>query len=194
MNKPNPNLTQKSPTSIEAFSYDWGQEAIALGASSLVSAVWEVDPDSTITLDSVSELAGSIPLYISELYGASGSLAGATLILNVAGAGLQTLTMPTGSSAYADSTHLLAGINAQWPGIASQGVNNGLFLQASTLVAGLGTANAALGLPNLLSSIRVNGGTSGEVAVLWCKAGFSTGDFVTKSFWIYIINETPPNP
>ncbi len=25
---PNPNITQKSPTSVETFSYDWGQDFV----------------------------------------------------------------------------------------------------------------------------------------------------------------------
>src|SRR5208337_3559257 len=93
-------------------------------------------------------ILGTIPLSTASLYGAGGSLAGATLTLNIGG-GPSTLTMPVGG--YVNVAALLAGINAQWPNTASSS-NGFLLLQGQPLTLGSGTANTLLGLSGMNST------------------------------------------
>jgi hypothetical protein len=99
---------------------------------------------------------GSVLLSTAGLYGSGGSLAGATLILTVNGVGPTTLTMPTAGAAYANAAALLAGINAIWPGIATQSTGGFLLLQANAFVLGAGTANTPLGLPATNNMFKIS--------------------------------------
>jgi hypothetical protein len=92
---------------------------------------------------------GTTNITTPSLYGGSSTLDGLTLILNVNGAGLQTLILSKANNV-ANETAFLAAILAKWPALnlaIADGSTNNLVLSASTsLVIGAGTANTLLGL------------------------------------------------
>jgi len=106
---------------------------------------------------------GTTDVTAAGLYGGGGTLNGLTLILNVDGGGLQTLTLSgVGNAASADT--LQTAIGNKWPTLTALRVGGPdpiggtklVLCAASSVVVGAGTANAALGLSAPLAAIQVD--------------------------------------
>lgn len=93
-------------------------------------------------------ILGTTNATAAALYGGGGTLHGLTIILNVAGAGNQTLTL-NGATNTASVDALIAAVVAKWPALWQVGLggasSNGLMLAGASIVVGAGTANTALG-------------------------------------------------
>ena len=109
--------------------------------------------DGVTSLATPAQVVGTTDGTQTALYGATGTLNGLTLILNVNGAGALTLAL-SGTGNATSATALLAAITAKWPALAAYSGNVAGFLglldavvgAGSTIVVGAGTANTALGL------------------------------------------------
>jgi len=122
---------------------------------------------------------GTTDVTASALYGGAGTLNGLTLVLNVDGAGAQTLTL-SGTTNTASLSAFIAAIVAKWSTLIQVGIggtsSNKLLISALTsLTIGSGTANTALG---------ITAGTPTYVAVLLNRSIFwshAIGDSVECS-------------
>lgn len=114
-----------------------------------------------------SGITGTTDITAGALYGVGGTLDTKTLILNVNGAGVTTLTFDIATNA-ASKSALLAAIAVAWPSLTATDVSTHLHLADSsatgTIVVGAGTANALLGL---------TAGTYG--------GDFTAGDLISES-------------
>ncbi len=170
---PNHNLSQLvvDPMTVRAFLFLGGQGSALMellkteaflrqGIGTAAQVTGSADMSLLTYAAAPGPITGTADITAGALYGVGGTLAGGgtglTLILNIDGAGAQTLTFDgTGAGNDASEAAMLAAIHTKWPTItATQGGGGGnkLVLTDSTLgtggsiVVGAGTANTALGL------------------------------------------------
>ena len=146
---------QTDPLTGASIYYDG--EALYSTAHPISGNSSNQDPQPT-TLTGVA-LTGTTNATLSSNFGAGGSLDGLTLILNVNGAGNQTLTIAVANNGLTSAT-LLAAISAKWPALTqvTYGGSTGTALKltaATTIVVGNGTANTLLGFTNAQTAAAV---------------------------------------
>lgn len=134
-----------------------------IGGGTAAFIVWATDYLLVVVNGPSARVFGTTDVTNAGLYGGGGTLDGLTLILNVNGGGLQTLSLSGGGNT-ANEAAFLAAIHTKWsPLTATAGGSGGNKLvmtgtATGTIVVGAGTANTALGLTS---------GTYTPDSVLW---------------------------